>query len=307
MPARHPAGRYAGLALVVLALIWGYNWVVMKRVLDYVSPLDFVALRSGCGCLCLFVMLRLQGKSLRPVALQLAVPLGLLQIAGFMGLIQLALASGGAGKTAVLAYTMPFWMLLLARLFLGERIRGLQWLAVALAGLGLVLILEPWHWHGTLLSSVLALGAGLVWASSAIVTKRLRPHYPADLLALTAWQMLFGALTLIVLALLLPGRPLQPSGYFIAALAYNALLGTALGWWLWLFVLDSLPAGVAGLSMLAVPSVGVLASWLQLGETPSLLEGLGMATVMAALALLAGRGLRQSLQVRRSNQDGLKS
>ena len=291
-------GRYAGLALVTLAMIWGYNWVIMKRVLDYVSPLDFVALRSACGCACLFVMLRLQGKSLRPVALRLAIPLGLLQIAGFMGLVQLALASGGAGKTAVLAYTMPFWMLLLARLFLGERIRGLQWLAVALAATGLVMILEPWHLHGTLLGSVLALCAGLVWASSAIVAKRLRPRYPADLLALTAWQMLFGALALGIVALLVPGRPLQASGYFIGALAYNAVLGTALGWWLWLFVLDSLPAGVAGLSILAVPSVGVLASWLQLGETPSVLEGLGMTTVLAALALLAGLGLRQSLSKR---------
>ena len=54
-----------------------------------------------------------------------------------------ALESGGAGKTSVLTYTMPFWLLLLAWAFLGERLRGVQWLAVALALAGLVLVLEP--------------------------------------------------------------------------------------------------------------------------------------------------------------------
>jgi len=52
----------------------------------------------------------------------------------------MVLVSGEAGKTAVLLYTMPFWVILLAWPILGERIRGLEWLAVILAFAGLVCI-----------------------------------------------------------------------------------------------------------------------------------------------------------------------
>ena len=67
---------------------------------------------------------------------------------------------------------MPFWLLLLAWAFLGERLRGVQWLAVALALCGLVLVLEPWRLQGTF-SSLLAVAGGLLlgraapWWSSA--------------------------------------------------------------------------------------------------------------------------------------------
>ena len=56
---------------------------------------------------------------------------------------------------------------------------------------------------------------------------------------------------------------------------------------LWLYVLDKLPAGVAGLSSLSVPAVGVLAAWLELGERPSGSETVGMILIAAALGLLS--------------------
>ncbi|HXH03393.1 MAG TPA: DMT family transporter, partial [Candidatus Competibacteraceae bacterium] len=93
----------AVLALILLSTIWGYNWVVMKEVLRYVGPFDFVALRTVLGTLALFAVLLWQRRSLRPVAFRATLLLGLLQTAGFMGLTQWALVSGGAGKTVVLA------------------------------------------------------------------------------------------------------------------------------------------------------------------------------------------------------------
>jgi len=93
------------------------------------------------------------------------------------------------------------------------------------------------------------------------------------------------------------------SGSFIAALLYNVLPATALAYYLWFFVLRTLPAGVAGLGSLVIPVIGVLSAWAQLGEQPALWEGLGMLLIIAALALLTGRGLvlqRRGRQVRRS-------
>jgi drug/metabolite transporter (DMT)-like permease len=127
-------GRDMGaLALALLALIWGYNWVVMKVGLQYAQPFTFSALRTLLGAVGLFALLLVLRRPLRPPPLRWTIAIGLLQTTGFVGLMMWALESGGAGKTSVLTYTMPFWLLLLAWAFLGERLRGVQWLAVALA------------------------------------------------------------------------------------------------------------------------------------------------------------------------------
>lgn len=70
--------------------------------------------------------------------------------------------------------------------------------------------------------------------------------------------MLYAALVMSAVALLVPQREIdwQPTVFW--ALAYSAILATALAWSLWLFVLKNLPASIASLSTLAVPVCGVL-------------------------------------------------
>jgi len=206
------------------------------------------------------------------------------------GLLMWALQSGGAGKTSVLTYTMPFWLLMLAWAFLGERLRGTQWLAAGLALAGLLLVLSPWRLQGTF-SSVLALAAGISWAASGLVVKTLQKRQDVDLLSLTTWLMLFGSLPLVLIAVLNGGGGPEWSVPFIWALAYNVVLGNALAWLLWLFALRKLSAGAAGLGTLATPVIGVAAAWLQLGERPTAGEAAGMALIIAALAVLTTRGL----------------
>ncbi|MHB8474122.1 MAG: DMT family transporter [Gammaproteobacteria bacterium] len=288
------SSRPALLALFALSLIWGYNWVVMKQALRYAGAYDFAALRTALGAISLFIVLRWQAKPLRPQAFKWTLLLGLLQTSGFVGLSVAALQSGGAGKTAVLVFVMPFWVLLLAWWLLDERPRGTQWLAVALALFGLVLVLEPWHLHTSLLSKALALAAGIAWALSAVLAKRLRRTTEIDLLSFTAWQMLLGSLPLLLIAALTPAAPIEWSGYFIAALFYNVLPAGALAWVLWMYVLQRLPAGTASLGTLAIPVVGVLAAWWELGERPGIYEGSGMLLIGVALAMLALLGARQA-------------
>ncbi|WP_295008870.1 EamA family transporter [uncultured Dechloromonas sp.] len=290
-----PPRHFAGLALIILSLVWGYNWVVMKQVVPYVDPFDFSALRTLLGAASLFICLRLLKRPLAIASPGRVAVLGLLQTAAFTALIQWALVAGGAGKTAVLVYAMPFWLIPLAWAILDERIRGGQWLAVASAGGGLLLFLEPWQAGGSWFSNLLGLAAGLTWASATLYAKRLRARHDFDLLALTAWQMLFGSLALCIVALVFSSRPIQPVPYFFGALAFNALLATGLAWVLWLYILQNLPAGQAGLSSLGTPAIGVLAGWIELGETPSPAEFAGMLLIGGALAglyLLALRAAR---------------
>lgn len=293
-------GRAAG-ALAVLSIIWGYNWVIMKQASHYAGPFQFAALRTVFGTLILFAVLLARRQPLRLVAPGRMLLLGLLQTAGFTGLSQWALVSGGAGKTAVLAYTMPFWLLLLAWPLLGERLRGGQWVAVALAAAGLVFTVEPWRLAGSFASDVLAVLSGLSWAASAIVAKRLLAQVSVDLLSLTAWQMLFGALVLTIVALLVPAPPMALDPPLVLAVAYTSIVGTGFAWLLWLYVLDKLPAGIAGMGSLAIPAIGVLSAWLQFGERPRTSEWSGMLLIGAALAVLSAAGMQQ-LGARRASR-----
>jgi len=278
------------LALVVLGPIWGYGWVATKVALGYSQPFTFAALRIVLTVVCLFLMLIATRRSLRPPPLGYTTAIGLLQTTAFVGLIIVALHSGGAGKVAVLCYTMPFWLLLLAWAFLGERLRGTQWLAVILAFAGLVLVVAPWQIQGVT-SSVLTVAGGLAWAASAVVVKLMQRKHQVDVLSLTTWQMTIGMVPLIIVAVLTySGGPEWTTG-FIWGLSYTVLLANALAWVLWLYALRTLSAGAAGLGTLAIPVVGVVAAWLQLGDVPTLVEGVGMILIVGALGILAARGL----------------
>jgi drug/metabolite transporter (DMT)-like permease len=81
-------------------------------------------------------------------------------------------------------------------------------------------------------------------------------------------------------------RPIVWSSAFVGALVYNGIGGMAIAPLLWLYILQRLPATISGLNALAVPLVGVIAAWIQLGERPSTAEGIGMALILGGLALL---------------------
>ena len=273
-------------ALGALTLIWGYNWVIMKAALADSPPLIFAALRVLGGVAVLFVMLIWLKRPLTMPPWRYVVPLGLLQTTGFVGFALWALQYDEAGQTAILVYTMPIWLMIFAWPVLGERVRGLEWLALGTAVLGVVFILEPWHLHHQTAGPLLALLSGIFWAASALWQKRYTPPN-ADLFAVTAWQMAFGGVALAVLALLAEPVRINWTPLFTGALFYNAIPGSALALLLWAYAVGRLPSGIAGMATLFSPLIGVLAAWIQLGERPGAWEGTGMAAIFLALALIS--------------------
>ncbi|HET7730995.1 MAG TPA: DMT family transporter [Usitatibacter sp.] len=285
------AGSAPIAALVAMVVIWGYSWVVMKIALRHAHPFDFAALRVFIGAALLFSIVAWRGRSLLLPRYGMAIMLGLLQVALFVALSHFALLTAGPGRTSVLVFTMPFWMIVFAHFLIGERMRGAQWLAVALAFAGLVLIVAPWELT-SLRGSLLAVGAGAVWAITAVLSKKW-PTAAEDPLLFSAWQLLIGGIALGILALVFSRQPIRWTGEFWAALLFSALLATAIGWWLWTYVLAHTPAGIAGLNSLGIPVIAVLGSAIQLGERPPPLELAGMLLIGIALALLAWLGLRR--------------
>lgn len=277
------ARRSALIALAILSLVWGFNWIVMKEVLAFVGPLTFSAMRYVFGTAVLFAVLALRGENLAPTPWRDTLMIGLAQTTGFQVLVQFALITGGAGKTALLAYTMPFWVIPLAWVLLGDRPSARQWAYIAVAAAGLVLVLEPWNTHVGLGSALLALTGGASWAIGTVLAKRMFLATPISPLRLTAWQMLYGTTLLVALALCVHERTTVWSPTLIGALVYNGVLSSGLGWAMWLFIVQRLPTNVAGLASLITPLIGIGLAWALLGERPDLSESIGIIVIGAAL------------------------
>jgi drug/metabolite transporter (DMT)-like permease len=286
---RQSVTRGALAALALLSLIWSYNWVVMKQALAWTGPFEFAAWRAGLGTLMLFALLRWRGQSLAPPRWKPLLLVAIAQTLGFQALVQWALVDGGAGRTALLAYTMPFWVVLLAWWLLRDRPSRWQWASLALAFAGLLFLLEPWKGMGGSQSTLLAIGGGLCWAVGVVLSKRMFQRGEARVLQLTAWQMAIGTVGLVLVALAVDEPPMQWNSGLVLALAYNGVLASGLAWLLWGWLVEQLPAQVAGVSSLVIPILGVLFAWWVLHEAPDGAEWTGIALLVAALAVVGRR------------------
>jgi drug/metabolite transporter (DMT)-like permease len=282
----------AFIALFVLVFIWGYNWVVMKVATNYAGPFDYGAMRVALSAACLLFLLFLFKKPLWPREILGTFLSGTMQLSGLYGLSIWAIVNGGAGKTAILTYGMPFWVILIAWPVLGERLKRFQWFSVAIALAGMLFILMPFNLDEGLFSKGLALMSGFSWAIGVIISKRVLQRAKLDLLSFTTWQMVFGSIPLALIAFFTHSTPIQWSVPFGIVMFYSVVPGTVIAGLLWFFALKNLTAGSVSLGSLAAPIVGVLSAWIQLGEQPSQLEAIGMGLVVCALAINTIQGLK---------------
>jgi len=277
-------GAYAALAL--LTLLWGMNWIVMKAALFHAHPVEFNVQRTWLATLVLFSVLIARGGRVRPRNLTAIVVTGFFQTTINFGASTMAVAGGGAGRTSVLAFTMPFWTLLIARFVLRERVRRLQAAAIASAFAGLVLVVAPWSWQGDVAPKLWAALSGFGWAAGTVAMKYYQRDAEFDMLNFVAWQMLIGILPLTFLpwALDVPGT--QWSVTQVLLFVYTGAIATAGGFLLWMAILRVLPAGTASLNMFAVPVVALVASMAIFGERLAANEWLGIALIAVGLVLI---------------------
>jgi drug/metabolite transporter (DMT)-like permease len=279
--------------MVVLVLMWGYSWVVSKIGLQYANPLDFVVIRLLLGGSFLFLVMLWTRTPLAITHLKGTILIGLIQTSGFLLLNTWALSGGGAGKTSVLVFTMPFWVLVFGWPVLGEKIRGAQWIAVLLALAGLLFLLEPWDLRTTILSKLLAIGAGICWAFGVVYAKKMHNEGPVDALSFSFWQLVIGTVPVLLLDVAVDTAPVQWTGTFVACALFGGVIATGGGWLMWIYVLHRLPAGTTSLSSLGIPVIAVFGSRLQLGEEPGRAELVGMLLIALALAVISWLAIRR--------------
>ena len=194
-----PSRRTAYVALALLTLVWGFNWIVMKAALANAHPLEFNMHRTWLAVAALFVVLFLRGGRIWPHSWRAVLITAAFQTTINMGATTMAVAGGGAGRTSVLVFTMPFWTLLIAWPILHERVRGAQTAAIEFAFAGLVLVVEPWAWEGDLGPKLWAVLSGFGWAAGTVATKYFQRDRDFDMLSFITWQMALGVLPLTLL------------------------------------------------------------------------------------------------------------
>ena len=281
--------RQALSLLVVVVLAWGFTWVVSKLLLQYMTPVWAVAARSVVGTAALLAL----GLALRRVAwpvradIPVILSVGLLHMGAFAALVSLGLQYVPAGRSVVLAYTTPLWVIPAARLFLGEPIgRGRQ-LGLALGLLGLVVIFNPlafdWRDHDAVFGNGLVLLAALCWAANIVYVRAHRWVTPPFELAF--WQALLASGVLAAVAWAAEGAPRVTWSPDLGwLLGYGGVFGIAVAYWAAVNVNRSLPAGVTSIGLLGVPVVGLLCSAVVLHEPLSAPLLLGMALIVAGIA-----------------------
>ena len=282
---RSRRGAYAALAL--LTVLWGANWAVMKFALELAHPVMLNVHRTLIAALIVFAVLVWQRRPLLPPSWIAVIVTGIFQTTLNFGSTTMALAGGGAGRTSVLVFTMPFWTLLLAWPVLHERVKGGQWFAVAFALMGLVLVVEPWNWQGDLAPKLWAVSSGFGWAAGTVATKFFQRRRQFDPLNFLAWQMLVGVVPLALLPVLFSFPASQWTATYVLLLLYIAGISTAVGFLLWMAVLRFLPAGTASLNMFAIPVIALVSSMLIFDERLTTAEWLGIGCIGVGLAILS--------------------
>lgn len=299
-PAHAPLSRGTAYAVFAcLVLIWGLNWPIMKMVVQQMPPIWFVAVRLALGSLCLFGFLLATGRLAKPTKRDWPViwSVSILQMGLFMVLTTIGLQFVPAGRSAILAYTSPLWVLPAAILLFGERLT--RWRALGMAaGLGgLVVLLNPasidWSDHRTLIGNGMLLIGAMLWAAAILHTRRHAWHLSPLQLAPIQMAVLVVPLGLVAWTLEGPFHA-DWNWQLVWMVLYNGPLATAFAFWASVSLQRALPSSTISLSYLAVPAWGLTASTLWLGEAlpASLILG-GVLIFLGVAAIALGDARRR--------------
>jgi drug/metabolite transporter (DMT)-like permease len=277
--------QLAGVAVVTV--VWGLNWPVMKLGVTEYPPFSFRTLSMWLGLPVLWSIVR-------AMKVPLAIPRGhwrevarltFTNMIVWHTLVMVAVPLLSSGRAAILGYTMPVFSAVWGMALFGQRLSGRQWLGLAAAAAGVVLLL--WHELGVMAGRPLGVAGMLVAAAVwALGTQQMRRStVPAPTLAIVWWMTLASTLWLTLLALLFEhDRWGAPNGAAWFAILYNAVLIFGTVQPVWLLLARQLPPIASTLSVMLIPVIGIASGALWLGEPLHWQDFAAMGLMLAAIA-----------------------
>ncbi|MBU4181344.1 MAG: EamA family transporter [Gammaproteobacteria bacterium] len=283
----HALSRQQLILLVLLTLVWGLNWPIMKLGVTGFPPLSFrsICMWLGLPVLGLFLVWRKVPFRIDRVHWRELAVLTVTNMFFWHTLAILAIQSLSSGRAAILGYTMPVFSALLGAAWFGQRLAGRAWFGVAAAALGVVLLL--WHEVSTLsgrpLGVFMMLVAAATWALGTQLMRRTRIAHPT--LAISFWMTVATTLWMTLLAVVferdawtLPSEPIW------GAIVYNAIGVFAFAQVVWLMLARDLPPIASTLSVMFIPVLGVFSGAWWLGEVLHWQDWTAVVLVMLAIA-----------------------
>lgn len=309
MTAQQTLPRSLWILLGALTLLWGFNWPMMKLALAELPVWTFRAACIASGAAGLFVIAWAQQLSMRPprgqfVRLALA---SLFNVTGWNVLIGYGVSMLPSGRSAILAYTMPLWTVILSALFLNERLtlRKAAGLVFGIGGLTLLLGSELIRFGSAPVGASFIVAAALSWAIGTIIIRRWPTSLPTT--SFTAWQLTLGGIPVLAGAMILDPGNWQPiSLQATTAFLYSSFIAFVFCHWAWFKIATTAPASIAALSTMMIPVVGVFSGMVVLGEQPRWQEyaALSLVTLALATVLIPARDARREAAAPGPGQSG---
>jgi O-acetylserine/cysteine efflux transporter len=274
------------LLAVLVAAIWGFNFVMLKIGLDEFPPILFSALRFLAAAVpAIFFVGRPR------VAWRWIISVGLvLGVAKFSFLFIGLKAGMPAGLSSLVLQSQVIFTTVFAAVVLRERPKPVQVTGIAIAVAGIGVIAWDYGMSSPLLGFLLLVGAGACWGVSNVL---MRYAKPADTLRFMVWVSAVAVLPLFALAFLTEDvSALGRLGWAgVGAVGYVAWISTLLGFAVWGFLLRKYESSVVAPFSLLVPVFGMFSAWAFLGEDLSGLQAAAGGLVLAGLAIpqLVGR------------------
>jgi drug/metabolite transporter (DMT)-like permease len=283
-------GRPLSIGLLLIAVvIWGAAYVVTKSGLSELPPMLFALLRYCVASLLLVPLALARGglaKLPRPVPWKTLVLMALFGVALYYFLFNLALSYTTASHVALIQSSFPAILATMAVLWLHERLTRQRVLGIALAVVGVALIVARAEPDGTardpLLGNALTFGSVLIWSVYTILAKRVAE---ADALAVTAVVAVLGTIMLVPAALIENANAsiLSISAEGWLKIVYLGALASAVSYLLYNRALRDIDASLAGIFINLSPVIGVISGVIFLDESITRLAILGGALVLAGV------------------------
>jgi O-acetylserine/cysteine efflux transporter len=272
--------------MVFVAVLWGFNFVVIDWGMGSVPPLLFAAIRFAVvSVACLFV-------KRPPVPFTTVAAVGAFMSLGQFAFLYLALHLGmGPGLAALVLQSQAVFTIVIASLALRERPSRAQVTGIGLGVVGLFVVAFGMGGHAPLAALGLCLLAGLSWGAGNVVSRAA--HAPGGL-ALTVWSATVAPVPLLGLSLLIDGpaavgRGLAHLGWDgVLSTVYTAGLCSLIGYAIFNRLLSRYPSGNVVPWVLLAPVVALATAWPLLGEVPSGAELAGAAVLV--VGVLAAQG-----------------
>ncbi len=271
------------LALVVI-VVWGMNFVVIRVGLDNIPPMLLGSLRFMLAAFPAILFIKRPKMPLRWL-LAYGATISLGQFAFLFSAMKVGMP---AGLASLVLQSQAFFTLFFAVLFLGERLRITNLIGLVIAASGLLLIGMQGDRTMTLAGFVLTICAASMWALGNIVTRKVGK---VNLVGLVVWGSLIPPIPFFALSWFLEGPAAIEAalrGFNMDSalvLLYLAFGATILGYGLWSRLLSRYPANTVAPFSLLVPVVGLTSAALLLDEHLGVLQAAGAVLVMLGLAV----------------------